>query len=615
MDLSRIQTLRFVLLAAVLILWGAVAPPVMYAQTEDDEVQISDCEDVYEFVAKADSAIVRNHITTTYQSLRKYQIHIQPATFYGEFIKLDNSSGKGNPQYRSATPENIFYDDSKVCYYDIYFNNKKTDQRISFNRTFLNLRYFTRVLLADPYFVKNKRVKFIIPDDLSQYELVEKNFSDANIQKTVERKDDKTIITYTVNGLRAMKTETNTPPATSVYPCILIKGAFRDWQEMFTWSRELSSVDTSIPPLDAIIAETGPSTATTLEKVSNTLAWVQRNIRYIAFEAGISGHQPDKPSEVVRKKYGDCKGMALLLKTLLQAQGIDARLTDIGTTDVGCRIGDVATLAAINHAICTAVVDGHNYYLDATNKYIPYTHIPSPIQGQQATMEEGDGGKLVTLPTLPITTSTDSMAISYTISDGKLTGTSQRWVSGDLKQSLLATLNNEESTDRNEMERRLLVPNDGSMAEVSDVTWIDATPQSTWAALKADVHNTHALQQADGELYVELDPSGNNLFADVIDTLKRQNDYLLPFVCHLVREVRLQLPKGYRPTYLPEPFSLTTNNATMRRTVTQTSNTVVFRKTIDVTRRLIPRSELPQWNSAIRQWQDACHEQVVIAKR
>lgn len=614
MKMSIVRTLRFAL-AIALMVWTTVAPPAVHAQSEDDEVMISDCEDVYEFVEKDGGAIVRNRITTNYQSLRKYLVHIQPATFYGDFVKLDGSSGKGSAQYRSATPENVFFDDSKVCFYDIEFKNKNTEARVSFSRTFTDPRYFSSVLIADQFFIRSKRVRFIIPDALSRYELVEKNFDDAHIQKAVEHKDGNTIITYAITDMKAMKDEENRPPTSKVYPCILIKGAFADWQDMFAWSRNLSAVDTTIPNLSAIIAETGPSTVSALEKVSNTLAWVQRNIRYVAFEAGISGHQPEKPAEVVRKKYGDCKGMALLLKTLLKAQGIDARLTDVGTTDVPCRMGDVATLASVNHAICTAVVDGRNYYLDATNKYIPYTYIPSSIQGQQAMIEEGEDGRLVTLPMLPAAASTDSMAVSYTISDGQLVGKSERWVCGDMKQSLLSTLNGEESTDRATLESRLLMPGNLSIADVTNLTRVDDVSQSEWTALKADIRNANALQQADGELYVELNPMGTGLFATVIDTLKRQNDFVLPFASRIVREVRLQLPADCQPTYLPEPFSLTTDNATLHRTVTLRGRTIIFRKWADIRRTLIPRNDIPAWNAAIRQWREACSEQVVIAKR
>ena len=72
-------------------------------------------------------------------------------------------------------------------------------------------------------------------------------------------------------------------------------------------------------------------------------------------KAGILGHKPDTPAEVLRKRYGDCKGMAILLRTLLKAQGFDARLTDIGTVDIPYRMSEIATLASVNHMICSLI--------------------------------------------------------------------------------------------------------------------------------------------------------------------------------------------------------------------------------------------------------------------
>ena len=107
---------------------------------------------------------------------------------------------------------------------------------------------------------------------------------------------------------------------------------------MYRWSNGLAQVDCNIPELDSLLAEIIEGCRTDMEKIRNTYAWVQQNIRYIAFEAGILGHKPDTPAEVLRKRYGDCKGMAILLRTLLKAQGFDARLTDIGTVDIPYRI-------------------------------------------------------------------------------------------------------------------------------------------------------------------------------------------------------------------------------------------------------------------------------------
>ena len=132
--------------------------------------------------------------------------------------------------------------------------------------------------------------------------------------------------------------------------------------------------------------------------MKNTYAWVQSNIRYVAFEAGIGKHQPDTPAEVIRKRYGDCKGLALLLKTLLVEQGIDARLVFLGTDKVSCHISEIPSLASMNHVICTAHLNGSTYYLDATCNYIPVGYIPGNIQGVEALIEDGNAINMLLCP-------------------------------------------------------------------------------------------------------------------------------------------------------------------------------------------------------------------------
>ena len=121
-----------------------------------------------------------------------------------------------------------------------------------------------------------------------------------------------------------------------------------------------------------------------LEKIHRTYAYVQQNIRYIAFENGLAGHRPDRPAAVLRKRYGDCKGMALLLRTLLKAQGFDARMAYIGTADIASSPDEVPTLAAINPAFCLLFHQGKRYCLDAPYRYLPPEDIPQGIQGRKA---------------------------------------------------------------------------------------------------------------------------------------------------------------------------------------------------------------------------------------
>ena len=83
---------------------------------------------------------------------------LQPYTYYGEFISLDGASAKGGgkAEYKSITPENVFFDDSKICFFNINLDRKGKKTEVTFKRTFHDLHYFTRIYLGEDYFIKNK---------------------------------------------------------------------------------------------------------------------------------------------------------------------------------------------------------------------------------------------------------------------------------------------------------------------------------------------------------------------------------------------------------------------------------------------------------------------------
>ena len=85
---------------------------------------------------------------------------------------------------------------------------------------------------------------------------------------------------------------------------------------------------------------------------------------------------------------------------------------------------------------------------------------------------------------------------------------------------------------------------------VSDVKWVDDDPRHEWGKFTGNVVNKPAVQQADGELYIEMSPH-NNLFDARIDTTQRTHDFYLPVRCNVVRQAVLTIPAGYRvDTYL-----------------------------------------------------------------
>ena len=597
----------------VSLVCAMVLPSIpLAAQSRDDEVMVSKCSEVYEFKMKGGQPIVKNKTVIEYESLRQYDVKIQPAVFYGDNIKLDEARCDGfSANYRSATPENVFFDDSRVCYFDVTLGKWGRKRRMTYERTFTDLHYFTRIVLGEQYFVKHKTVTFILPKEFEHYRLVDNNMSPA---VTIEHKDKggSRVVTYTINDMAPIKQEEAMPTVASVYPTVFVVGSFKDAADMFAWGRQLSDVDTAIPSLNDILADINRECHSDLDKIRNTYAWVQNNIRYVAFEAGVSKHRPDSPAEVVRKRYGDCKGMALLLKTLLVAQGFDARLTDVGTREASCLMSEIPTLAAINHAICTLEWQGKTYYLDATCNHIPLGHIPSNVQGMEVMVEEPGGApSLRTVPVLPASANCDSVHITLMLSKaGELTGTITRCVKGDMKEMLLSAYDSRESQQRLMFERNALNDDDHAN-KVSEATWVDRDCRSEWAVLTGKMTDTHSVQQIEGEVYVELDPD-NMLFTNPIDTAKRENDYTLPMPCRQVREVILQLPEGVGCDELPEDYNERTQYADMSCTWQRQGSSIIYRKVMNLRQTRIKRKDITTWNANLKKWQSSSHEALVL---
>ena len=381
---------------------------------------------------------------------------------------------------------------------------------------------------------------------------------------------------------------------------------------LYRWTRGMQQVDCSLPGQSQLVSSITKGCQTPEEKLSAIYGWVQRNIRYVAYEAGVSGHRPDRPAEVLRKRYGDCKGMALLLRTLLRAEGFDARLAEIGTRDnVTIRMSDFPCLAASNHVICAVMLKGRTYWLDATVNYTPYDYIPQHIQGQQALVENGDSYLLEDVPTLPASSSVDRLSYHYSLAaDGSLKGTADYRVSGDMKEYMFSVLSRLKHKDQNEFLADNL-NNDDHSNVVSDVAFDGEHPEQEWATFSGKVTNSHAVQRLDGETYIELNPH-NNYFTMRIDTTGRKQDFMLPLYCNIEREVIVALPSGSKVTYLPNPFTTTLPQGSLSCTFRQGKGSVIFVQQMHITNRRIALSDIPAWNKAIDQWTEACNQQVII---
>ena len=159
------------------------------------------------------------------------------------------------------------------------------------------------------------------------------------------------------------------------------------------------------------------------------LDYVQKTVRYVAIELGPGGKIPDPAPEVFRKRYGDCKNMATLLLSLLQAEGRTASLALVLTRhQSGLHVDPLPTLQYFNHAIVCAQGPEGDEWLDATDSYGTRQAPRYDIQGAPALVLSGPGRGFRRIPyTGP--SRNRSIRSLHLVDDGQ-----GHWLAGETKE-------------------------------------------------------------------------------------------------------------------------------------------------------------------------------------
>jgi len=119
------------------------------------------------------------------------------------------------------------------------------------------------------------------------------------------------------------------------------------------------------------------------EKVGALARYVQTNYTYKALEFGRHARIPEKFSEIGHHKYGDCKDHSLLLRQMLEAVDIPARLTLVNTR--GLVQKELPSLDQFDHMILYLPLFQNGLYLDCTGKSSDAVEpVPLGLGGKQA---------------------------------------------------------------------------------------------------------------------------------------------------------------------------------------------------------------------------------------
>jgi tetratricopeptide (TPR) repeat protein len=130
------------------------------------------------------------------------------------------------------------------------------------------------------------------------------------------------------------------------------------------------------------------------------VATLHREVRYTGVEFGKSKLQPQITTEILRRRYGDCKDKASLLVALLRAEGIHADLALLETGPERDVNPELPGVNQFNHAIVYVPASGGNspLWIDATAEFTQVGDLPYQDQGRLALIISEDTRALTLTP-------------------------------------------------------------------------------------------------------------------------------------------------------------------------------------------------------------------------
>jgi Transglutaminase-like superfamily/Domain of Unknown Function with PDB structure (DUF3857) len=600
--------------------------------TDDDKnVVISKSVREFDFIkGNSDHPVqVKEESDRTY-SCNNYRTDIPIVEFYSDVVSVDdvdiytNGSRKNGivPKYEYYDADGTFYSDAHVCYFKLPLLKKGSNSEVIFKKTTLDPRYFSTIYFMDEEPIDDQQIQLRVPSWM-QVEIKEFNFKNYNIQKDISTKGDETVYTYSMKNIPAMSNEKSAPGPGYYVPHILVlcKSAqpkdikynyFNTVKDQYAW---YSSLIQQIGDDNKIVKdktdEIIKGAITDEQKVKAIYQWVQDNIRYIAFENGIAGFKPEKAQEVLRKKYGDCKGMANLLTEMLRSQNLDARRCWIGTRHIAYDY-NTPSLAVDNHMICAWMKNGKPVFLDATEKYIGYGEIAERIQGRQTLIENGGNYLLERVPVETYQQNTATESREFSIDGNNLKGHIIQVWKGENKEWMLSELNDIKNEKQDEALKEYLSEGKQNF-EISNLKIDNLSNYNADLKVEYDVLWKDVLTSFDKDTYLEADNRRNFDNAE-IDTAKRKLPYWFHFKNNIIFETEIQIPPGKTITTLPDKLLVTEPDYSFTASYSNSGGKIIYKNEIILNDSELKPENFKMWNKDIKQLSNFYNQQVVFTQ-
>ena len=370
------------------------------------------------------------------------------------------------------------------------------------------------------------------------------------------RLKDYEIYTWQIKDVPMYKFDRHQPAFKDFAPLIYVTSE-KDWDRIIRWYSDLFFSSMQITDeVSELANEITKDKKTVLEKIQAVYEYIQKNIRYVGIEFGLSAYKPHEPGDIVKNKYGDCKDQTLFLISLLNNAGIKAYPALISPTDSGRVIKDMPALGHFNHVISYIPRSGNmkkDLFLDTTDAITGFGRLPTGDQGRNVLIIT-DKQKGFWLETEVDTPEHNLVMQEYDYKIdliGRGTIKLKETYKGVFGDSLRARFNGLEEEKIKEVMKNAII---GSRNKVEfSKIWLDNLHvNSEPLIINSEYIQRDAISTYfDGTLKITFNPSFLKSWFD-FDDIARENDYFNPPKVMYAKSYHYQFPSDYSFEEIPE---------------------------------------------------------------
>lgn len=514
----------------------------------------------------------------------------------------------------------IFHSDSKLAYVDHRFDIKNKTLTLETEKTFDEFKFIDLLSFQQyNYAVEYSEIVIKIPNWLT-CDLEKFNFEKYNIKTKVEEEKKYKIYTFIAENLPAALELMAEPdfrhyrahimllPRKMVVDDTVIP-LLVDINSLYAWYNSLAKeIGNDIKSLETLVMEITKDKPTKLEKIKAIYYYIQNNIKYVAFEHGIMGFKPESCQNVLKNKFGDCKGMANLAKSMLDIIGVDARLTWLGT-DGSPYNYDYASVYVDNHMICTIIYEGQYVFLDPTEKYNDLFDYASRIQGRQVLIQDGEKFIRTVVPVQDAEKHMTQNILALKIDGSRLLGNGNYTLKGNSKTYFASLVQSAGEKNKEKAIQYFISKKDKNILAKTNQNQL-MPARDTAFTLEYDFVAENQIIELGAEKYINLE------FERPLSTMtiedKRTCGYYHGYKKFESSTTILDIPTKHVVKYLPTSISEINELGSFELSYEVKDNKVIYNKNIRLNVTMIPEKSFDVWKKLIKQMNEFFDDRIIL---